>query len=47
MCRCSAAPATGSTRPREAIKKFKFERAIKGGEAASTTITYNYTFLLG
>lgn len=31
---------------REAIKKFKFKAAIKGGEAVSTTMTYSYTFLL-
>ena len=31
---------------REAIKKFKFRAAIKGGEAVSTTMVYNYTFLL-
>jgi protein TonB len=31
---------------REAIKKFKFKAAIKGGEAVSTTMVYNYTFLL-
>jgi protein TonB len=31
---------------REAIKRFKFKPAMKGGEAVSTTITYNYTFLL-
>ncbi|MBK7859226.1 MAG: energy transducer TonB [Archangiaceae bacterium] len=31
---------------REAIKRFKFKPALKAGEAVSTTITYNYTFLL-
>jgi protein TonB len=31
---------------KEAIKKFKFRAAIKGGEAVSTTMVYNYTFLL-
>jgi protein TonB len=31
---------------REALKRFKFKPAMKGGEAVSTTITYNYTFLL-
>jgi protein TonB len=31
---------------REAIKRFKFKAAIKGGEAVSTTMVYNYTFLL-
>jgi protein TonB len=31
---------------REAIKHMKFKPATKGGEAVSTTITYNYTFLL-
>ncbi len=31
---------------REAIKRFKFKPAMKAGEAVSTTITYNYTFLL-
>lgn len=31
---------------REAIKKFKFKAAIKGGEAVSTAMVYNYTFLL-
>ncbi len=31
---------------REAIKRFKFRAAIKGGEAVSTTMVYNYTFLL-
>jgi len=31
---------------REALKRFKFKPAMKAGEAVSTTITYNYTFLL-
>ncbi len=31
---------------RDAIKKFKFKAAIKGGEAVSTTMVYNYTFML-
>lgn len=31
---------------REALKRFKFRPAMKSGEAVSTTITYNYTFLL-
>jgi protein TonB len=31
---------------REALKKFKFRAAIKGGEAVSTTVVYNYTFQL-
>ena len=31
---------------REAIRRFKFRPAMKAGEAVSTTITYNYTFLL-
>lgn len=31
---------------RDAIKKFKFKAAIKGGEPVSTTMVYNYTFLL-
>jgi protein TonB len=31
---------------RDAIKRFRFKPARKGGEAVSTTITYNYTFLL-
>jgi protein TonB len=31
---------------REALKRFKFRPAMKAGEAVSTTITYNYTFLL-
>lgn len=31
---------------REAIRRFKFKPALKGGEAVSTTITYAYTFLL-
>ncbi len=29
-----------------AIKKFKFRPAMKGGEAVSTSFVYNYTFLL-
>jgi len=29
-----------------AIKKFKFKPAMKGGEAVSTSFVYNYTFLL-
>ena len=31
---------------REALKRFKFRPAMKAGEAVSTTITYNYTFML-
>ena len=31
---------------REALRRFKFKPAMKAGEAVSTTITYNYTFLL-
>ncbi len=31
---------------RNAIKKFKFKAAMKGGEAVSTTMVYNYTFML-
>jgi protein TonB len=31
---------------RDAIRKMRFKPALKGGEAVSTTITYNYTFLL-
>jgi protein TonB len=31
---------------RDAIKKFKFKAAMKGGEAVSTTMVYNYTFML-
>ncbi len=31
---------------REAIKRFKFKPAIKGGESVSTSMVYNYTFLL-
>ncbi|MBL8957545.1 MAG: TonB family protein [Myxococcaceae bacterium] len=31
---------------REALKRFRFKPAMKAGEAVSTTITYNYTFLL-
>ncbi len=31
---------------RDAIRKFKFKPAMKGGESVSTTMVYNYTFLL-
>lgn len=31
---------------KEALKRFKFKPAIKGGEAVSTSMVYNYTFLL-
>ena len=31
---------------RDAIKKFKFKAAVKGGETVSTTMVYNYTFML-
>jgi len=31
---------------RDAIKKFKFKPAIKGGEAVSTELKYSYTFVL-
>ncbi|MBS1148461.1 MAG: ferric siderophore transporter, periplasmic energy transduction protein TonB [Myxococcaceae bacterium] len=31
---------------RDAIRRFKFKAAIKGGEPVSTTMVYNYTFLL-
>jgi protein TonB len=31
---------------REALKRFKFRPAMKGGEAVSTAITYKYTFIL-
>ncbi|MCE9673084.1 energy transducer TonB [Myxococcus stipitatus] len=31
---------------RDAIKRFRFKPAIKGGEAVSTTMKYAYTFLL-
>jgi periplasmic protein TonB len=31
---------------REAIKRFRFKPAFKGGEAVSTEMTYAYTFLL-
>jgi periplasmic protein TonB len=31
---------------RDAIKKFRFKAAMKGGEAVSTTMVYNYTFML-
>lgn len=31
---------------REAIKRFRFKPAVKGGEAVSTEMKYSYTFLL-
>jgi protein TonB len=31
---------------RDAIKKFKFHPAVKGGEAVSTELKYSYTFVL-
>lgn len=31
---------------RDALKRFKFKPATKGGSAVGTTIVYNYTFLL-
>ena len=31
---------------RDAIKKFKFKPAVKGGEYVSTELKYSYTFML-
>ena len=36
----------GNEAAREAIKRFRFKPAIKGGEAVSTEMKYSYTFLL-